>query len=260
MSAPTFRVTSSSDDPPRRQRSHRTQGRGLLHASGHRGLLGGLGGQDQADAKVLDPTCGEGSLPARCWPGVCRPWGVGGEQMDNHLYGVDLHDTSLAFADDLLREGFSSHLLQSDFFNVATPDQLRAVLPEMDAVIGNPPFVRYQRHVGECPGPPSKAAALRQGVAVQPGVVSLSTLWLPKPDGRLAMGDAAELLTVGYGEPVREWLKRRFAQVHLVMFDRLQFLMPPERVVLVLASGHGGCDAFSLYYLDDGEDLRALGP
>ncbi len=42
------------------------------------------------------------------------------------------------------------------------------------------------------------------------------------------------------------------------MFDRLQFHDATEKVVLVLASGSGGCDAFSLYYLDDADDLRKM--
>ena len=44
------------------------------------------------------------------------------------------------------------------------------------------------------------------------------------------------------------------------MFDCLQFPDAPARVVLVLASGRGGCDAFSLYYLDDAEDLARVRP
>jgi len=220
--------------------------------------------QDQIDARVLDPTCGEAAFLLAAGRRL-QALGVGGHQMDTRLFGVDLHDTSLAFADHLLREeGFSSHLMQSDFFDVATPDQIGAVLPEMDAVIGNPPFVRYQRHIGSARDR-SKAAALRQGVRLSNLASSWAALLVHacgflKPEGRLAMVLPAELLTVGYGEPVREWLKRRFAQVHLVMFDRLQFPDATERVVLVLASGHGGCDAFSLYYLDDGEDLARVRP
>jgi len=69
-----------------------------------------------------------------------------------------------------------------------------------------------------------------------------------KPEGRLAMVLPAELLTVGYAEPVRAWLKRRFERVNLVMSERLQFEDTNERVVLVLAERSGGCDAFSTYH------------
>ena len=60
----------------------------------------------------------------------------------------------------------------------------------------------------------------------------------------------AELLSVHYAEPIRRWLRRRFSTVHLVMFERLQFEGALENVVLVLAQGTGGCDAFSLYHVN----------
>jgi adenine-specific DNA-methyltransferase len=65
----------------------------------------------------------------------------------------------------------------------------------------------------------------------------------------------AELLTVGYAEPIRRWLRERFASVQLIMFERLQFEDALEDVVLLLAHGTGGCDAFSLYHVHSAEDL-----
>ena len=72
-----------------------------------------------------------------------------------------------------------------------------------------------------------------------------------------------ELLTTGYAEVVRLWLRRRFKAVHLVMFERLQFEDAQERVVLVLARGTGGCKAFTLVPVEDAADLpkiRMFGP
>ena len=70
----------------------------------------------------------------------------------------------------------------------------------------------------------------------------------------------AELLSVHYAEPIRRWLRRRFSTVHLVMFERLQFEDALENVVLVLAQGTGGCDAFSLYHVSDASDLAGIKP
>lgn len=67
-----------------------------------------------------------------------------------------------------------------------------------------------------------------------------------------------ELLYTGYAEPIRAWLKRRFKAVHLVTFERLQFTDATEKVVLVLARGSGGCNAFSLVPVEDAEDLRSI--
>ncbi len=219
---------------------------------------------DQADARILDPTCGEAVFllaAGRQLKDLNRDAGDIGEQ----LYGFDLHDSSLEWASRLLEaEGLDATLQQADFFTVPTPDQLTSSMPWMDAVIGNPPFVRFQRHVGESRDR-SKLAALEQGVRLSNLASSWAALLVHacgflKPEGRLAMVLPAELLTVSYAEPIRAWLKRRFGQVHLVMFDRLQFDDAIEKVVLVLAAGEGGCDAFSLYYLDDAGDLAQVRP
>ncbi len=186
-------------------------------------------------------------------------------EIGEQLYGFDLHDTSLEWASKLLEEEeLDATLKQADFFSVPTPDQLTTPVPWMDAIIGNPPFVRYQSHIGETRDR-SKQAALHQGVRLSNLASSWAALLVHacgflKPEGRLAMVLPAELLTVAYAEPVRNWLKQRFGQVHLVMFDRLQFHDAIERVVLVLAAREGGCDAFSLHYLDDASDLAQVRP
>lgn len=137
-------------------------------------------------------------------------------------------------------------------------------LAAFDAVVGNPPFVRYQQHVGQARRV-SAHAALRQGVRLSGLASSWASLVVHagaflKPEGRLAMVLPAELFFVGYGEPVRQWLRRRFAAVKLVVFERRQFANALENVVLLLAQGTGGCDAFSLYYVRDAEDLYSIQP
>ena len=216
------------------------------------------------EAKILDPTCGEAvfllAAGRQLKAAGCPP-----SDLDQRLFGVDLHAESLEVATSLLEEeGLDAHLLGDDFFVVPTPDQLGGPLPYMDAVVGNPPFVRYQQHIG-ADRQRSKAAALRQGVRLNGLASSWAGLLVHacgflKPEGRLAMVLPAELLTVSYAEPVRAWLKRRFEKVHLVMFEELQFEDALEKVVLVLAEGSGGCDAFSLYHVEDAEDLTSIKP
>jgi tRNA1(Val) A37 N6-methylase TrmN6 len=226
-------------------------------------LAGWAVGGDR-DARILDPTCGEAVFLLSAGRRL-RALGREDANLDEHLFGVDLHETSLDWASTVLEsEGLDAHLLAADFFDVATPDQPGAPLPAMDAVIGNPPFVRYQRHIGEVRAK-SRQAALRQHVRLSGLASSWAALLVHacgflKPDGRLAMVLPAELLTVGYAEPIRAWLRRRFEQVHLVLFERLQFQHASEKVVLVLAAGSGGCDAFSLYCLHDAADLVAIRP
>jgi len=215
-------------------------------------------------AKVLDPTCGEAVFLLAAARQL-RQSGADPGNLDQQVFGVDVHERSLDEAMRLLEaEGLDAHLIPDDFFNLATPAQLGCPLPELDAVVGNPPFVRYQEHIGDV-RKRSASAALAQGVRLSGLASSWAALLVHacgflKPDGRLAMVLPGELLTVHYAEPVRRWLRRRFAAVHLVLFERLQFADALEKVVLVVAQGSGGCDAFSLYHVDDASDLRDLRP
>lgn len=213
-------------------------------------------------ATVLDPTCGEAVFLLAAGRRL-KALGREASDLDAQLFGVDLHTGSLDSALSLLEgEGLDAHLIASDFFAVPTPDKVHAPLPPVDAVVGNPPFVRYQEHTGESRRL-SAAAALAQGVRLN----GLASSWAAtlvhacgflKPEGRLAMVLPAELLTVGYAEPIRAWLRRRFERVNLVMFEQLQFDDALAKVVLLLAEGTGGCDAFSLYHVDTAEDLPNL--
>jgi adenine-specific DNA-methyltransferase len=221
-----------------------------------------VGGDPQA--RILDPTCGEAVFLLAAARQL-RKHGAAATDLHQLVFGVDVHEQSLDAAMRLLEaEGLDAHLVADDFFNLPTPAQLECLLPEMDAVIGNPPFVRYQEHVGDT-RKRSASAALAQGVRLSGLASSWAALLVHacgflKEDGRLAMVLPAELMTVQYAEPVRRWLRRRFAAVHLVFFERLQFADALEKVVLVVAQGSGGCDAFSLFHVRDAADLRDLRP
>ncbi len=73
-------------------------------------------------------------------------------------------------------------------------------------------------------------------------------------------GAPAELLTVSYAAPVREWLRNRFRSVNIVLFDKLQFPGTQADVILLLAEGAGSCEAFSLWPVQDGAELEKIKP
>lgn len=226
--------------------------------------LAGWAIRDDPTAVVLDPTCGDGVF-LRAAGQQLKALGAQTSDLDGQVFGIDLHEGSLRAADSLLEdEGLDAHLIASDFFAVPTPDQLGAPLDFVDAVIGNPPFVRYQNHSGASRNL-SSGAAMRQGVRLS----GLASSWAAslahasgflKPEGRLAMVLPAELMTVGYAEPIRRWLRKRFERVNLVLFERLQFQDALADVVLLLAEGRGGCDAFSLWHVESAEDLLKIRP
>jgi adenine-specific DNA-methyltransferase len=215
-------------------------------------------------AKILDPTCGE-AVFLQAAGARLRKLGATDDAIRRQLHGVDLHSGSLDAAAELLAEDrFGANLVQSNFFDVETPAQIGDRIGWQDAVIGNPPFVRYQEHRGD-ERKKSAIAALAQGVRLS----GLASSWAAtlvhssaflKPDGRLAMVLPAELLTVGYAEPLRKWLRQRFAAVNLVMFERLQFHDAEENVVLLVAHGTGPCDSFCLIHVDDADDLADVHP
>src|SRR6185503_1762440 len=96
-----------------------------------------------------------------------------------------------------------------------------------DAVVGNPPFIRYQTF------PEAHRAAgfaLMHLEGLRPN--RLTNAWVPfvvlatralKPGGRLAMVLPAELLQVTYAGELREYLSRQYSHLIVVTFRRLIF-------------------------------------
>lgn len=217
------------------------------------------------DATIMDPTCGEAVFLLAAADRLKR-LKASPTAISEQLTGVDLHAPSLDEAARLLaeRDVARPNLVCSNLFDLSPPTQLGDRVGWQDAVIGNPPFVRYQEHRGTM-RKRSATAALAQGVRLS----GLASSWAAtlihasaflKPDGRLAMVLPAELLTVGYAEPIRRWLRARFGVVNLVMFERLQFQDADENVVLLVAHGTGPCDSFCLYQVDGAEDLADVHP
>lgn len=189
-----------------------------------------------SDDRVLEPSCGEAefllSAGARLHELGVLPFDA------SRLHGVELHEESAAAARRLLYDaGFAAEVWAGDFFDA---DLTQAY----DAVIGNPPYVRYQGFTGEARAK-AQQAALRAGVRLS----GLASSWaaftihastLLRPGGRLGLVLPAELLTVNYAAPVRRFLLSRFGSVRLVMFDERVFPGVLAEVVLLLAEGEGG--------------------
>lgn len=153
------------------------------------------------------------------------------------VYGVEIHDHSAEVGRARVRGvGGEASIVASDFFAVEPT-------PVHTAVIGNPPYVRYQDWTGTA-RVRSREAALRAGVALT-GLASSwaaftiqSTLFLA-PGGRMGLVLPAELLSVNYAAPVRRYLFDKFRSVELVLFDEQVFPEAEADVVLLLAEGFG---------------------
>jgi adenine-specific DNA-methyltransferase len=199
---------------------------------------------------VLEPSCGEAVF--------LHAGGRDGRHR-GRLVGVELHAASAAESERTLRaEGINATIRTGDFFT-AEPDA------SFDAVIGNPPYVRYQDFSGEA-RTRSRAAALRAGVSL----TGLASSWAAftvhsarflKPGGRLGLVLPAELLTVNYAADVRRFLMQHFQSVRLVIFVERIFPGVLEEVVLLLADGfhpdgENGADHCQVYQVQDAGALQ----
>lgn len=215
-----------------------------------------IGGRPSA--AVLDPTCGDGAFLQAAGRAL-RALGVA----EPRLAGIDIDQEALRQTVERLRvDELTATLVRSSFFDVTT-DTPESNWLEADAVVGNPPFIRYHGHVGE-----TRAAANRAALAQGVELSGLASAWAAclvhaahflGPRGRLGMVLPAELLTVNYAAPVRDWLRRRFGRVALVTFKRLQF-DALANVVLLLAEGEGGTDCVHVAHVLDAHELEGLDP
>lgn len=184
------------------------------------------------DDKVLEPSAGEAAFmvaAATRLQALGRPKPV--------LHGVEIHEESAAVGRErVIAAGGSPDIAVQDFFDVTADGSY-------DAVVGNPPYIRYQSFTGSSRAK-ARAAALRAGVRLS----GLASSWAAftvhaaqflKPGGKLGLVLPAELLTVNYAAPVRRFLFDSFRDVSLVMFAEQVFPDAEADVVLLLADGFG---------------------
>jgi len=203
--------------------------------------------------RVLEPSCGDAAFLI---PAAGRLKGLGASQMASQLHGIDIYQPSAVAAKGLLRGlGLDATVETGDFFD-------KLPQPSFDAVVGNPPFVRYQDFSGAA-RTKSLRAALSHGVRLS----ALASSWAAftihaseflNDSGRLGLVLPAELLSVNYASEVRRFLLGRFAKVRLVLFEQLVFPGVLEDVVLLLAEGRGTATHFEVYQTRDAEGLATL--
>lgn len=191
--------------------------------------------RDVAD-EVLEPSCGEAAFLHAAVDRLTALRDASGSDSPR-LDGVELHeDSAEAARTTLSKAGVEADIRVADFFTIEPTGSY-------DAVIGNPPYVRYQAFSG-APRTRSQEAALRAGVSL----TNLASSWAAftvhaalflNRGGRLGLVLPAELLTVNYAAQVRRFLMDRFASVDLVLFDERVFPEVQEEVVLLMAEGYG---------------------
>ena len=204
---------------------------------------------------VLEPSCGEASFLLAAADRL-KAVGANPHLWSEQLHGVEIFEASAKNAESLLRNaGFDTRIARGDFFEHETSSTY-------DAVVGNPPFVRYQNFSGVARAR-SLEVALAQGVRLS-GLASSWAAFVVKaalhlaPEGRLALILPAELLSVNYAQEVRRFLLRRFGRVRLIMFEERIFPGVLEEVVLLLAEGSGGAACLEVHQTRDVKSLVSV--
>jgi adenine-specific DNA methylase len=209
--------------------------------------------------RILEPSCGEAAFLLAAVDRLSALRSAGGKQTGpGTLDGVELHEASASAARAVLQQaGVTANITPGDFFLVEPTGSY-------DAVIGNPPFVRYQDFAGDS-RTRSRAAALRAGVSL----TGLASSWAAfavhaalflKPGGRLGLVLPAELLSVNYAAEVRRFMMHSFQRVDLVLFTERVFPGVLEEVVLLLADGYqqGPTEHASVYQARNAAELANI--
>ncbi len=189
---------------------------------------------------VLEPSCGDGVFLEAAAVRLAK-LGIPRPRIAEQLAGVEIIAGEAVRARARLRAKLGrlsrAVIEREDFF--AFWERARGTL--FDAVIGNPPFIRYQTF----PEPHrSRAMRIMARLGLSPN--RLTNIWVPfvaaaaaslRPGGRLALILPAELLQVSYASQLRSFLTDRFARIDIVACNELFFEGAEQEVVLLLADG-----------------------
>lgn len=195
-------------------------------------------------AQVLEPSCGDGMLLASATETLLEH-GTNKDALPHLLQGVEFDPLEALKATERLKQITddipSVPIHHGDFFaycHTHLNDKRH-----FDAIIGNPPFVRYQNFPEE---QRRIAFYLMQRAGLHPN--RLTNTWVPflvaaslllNPAGRLAMVIPAELLQVNYAAELRYFLSHYYSSITLITFKKLVFDDIQQEVVLLLAERDG---------------------
>lgn len=202
--------------------------------------------QRRTDA-VLEPSCGDGAfIDAIVRRYRQLPSSNGGRA--GRVVAAELDRSEAAKAEirlSAIRADLDeARVIADDFFRICEESLLPLALwdataQRFDAVVGNPPFIRYQNF-------PEKHRETAFGLMKRSGLSpnKLTNAWVAflvcgaltlSAKGRLAMVIPAELLQVSYAAEIRRFLSEFFARITIITFRGLVFPEIQQEVVLLLA-------------------------
>ena len=195
----------------------------------------GLAGEPR---RVLDPSFGGCSF-LKAALSVLEDLGV--PCPGRRVFGADIDPAAREFGDSLWASGVpKANLLIGDFFSL-TPGTNG--IPLVDAVVGNPPYVRSQWLSADSKGRATQALAKR-GISLS----GRSNAWayfvahamsFLRADGRLVFLLPASVCFAEYATEVLEQVRRHFRRSAILHIPQRFFPDTQERVVVFLAEDYG---------------------
>lgn len=211
-----------------------------------------------ASYKVIDPSFGNGQfLRASASRG----------NLDNpreQIFGIELDTETFEASKQVLETHYNIfNLYNNDFFK---SDEFfknhfgpKIPVESFEAVVGNPPFIRYQTFKGE-ERDYALQRALEHGVEL-PGHASswapflVHAVSLIKTGGRLAMVAPAELSHAAYAKNVLNYLLDQFSNLSILTFQKRLFPKLGEDTFIVLGDERG-CQTKCFALVDVKEESR----
>jgi len=214
-----------------------------------------------SSAKILEPSCGDGNVLIEA-ANVLSQFGSSSIEIGKQLNGVELYDSEAIRCIDRLKEiGINvprHNITIGDFFLWC--QDMNGGGPRFDAIVGNPPFIRYQNFSED---QKKIAISIMNKAGLRPN--RLMNAWVPflvvstkllGDHGRLAMVIPAELLQVNYAAETRRFLSENFSRIALITFRHLVFDGIQQEVVLLLGEKNGDeRNGITTIEFDGAEDL-----
>ena len=222
---------------------------------------------------MLEPSCGDGEL-LEAAAHVLLELGAEPAVAARSIHGIELDGDEAFKAQNRLfllgLPGARESVVNQDFFAYCKAHLFGEYLfntqlgekKAFDAVIGNPPFIRYQDF-------PETHRQIAFDLMKQAGFTPnrLTNIWVPflvisahllKEHGRLAMVIPAELLQVKYAGETRLFLSNFFESVTLISFKKLVFNGIQQEVLLLLGERDGAAHhGIRVVELHDADELNA---
>jgi adenine-specific DNA-methyltransferase len=189
---------------------------------------------------VIDPSYGDGVFLKKTSAQVKNP--------REQIYGIEFDPITFQNYEAVLRNDYKIfNLWNGDFFdsdgffnNHFGP---KIPVESFDAVVGNPPFIRYQTFKGS-----QRAKALERAKQLNVEISEHASSWAPflihavsliKKGGRLAMVTPAELSYAGYAHNVLKFLLSEFATLSILTFQKRLFPNLGEDTFILLGENRG---------------------